>query len=100
MRLGHVIGRVVLSTRPEAFRGGRWLIASPLDAKDMLGGMPSEPSVSAQPSLVVYDDLGAGIGDVIGFVEGAEAMAPFDHPMPIDAISVAIFEIISYHPPA
>jgi len=98
MRLGQVIGRVVLSTRPESFRGGRWLIASPLDAKDMLNGMPTAPSVSSQASLVVYDDLGAGIGDVIGIVEGAEAMAPFDHPMPIDAISVAIFEKISYQP--
>src|ERR1035437_6839469 len=100
MRLGQVIGRVVLSTRPESFRGGRCLVVSPLDAKDMLNGMPAGPCVSSQASLVVYDDLGAGVGDVIGIVEGAEAMAPFDHPMPIDAINVAIFEKISYQPPA
>ncbi len=100
MRLGQVIGRVVLSTRPESFRGGRWLVISPLEAKDMLCGMPAAQRISSQASLVVYDDLGAGIGDVIGFVEGAEAMAPFEHPMPIDAICTAIFEKLFYQPPA
>ena len=30
------------------------------------------------PSLVVYDDLGGGVGEVIGYEEGAEAAQPFD----------------------
>jgi len=48
--------------------------------------------------LVVYDDLGAGEADIVGFVEGAEATAPFESPTPIDAITVAIFDWIEHHP--
>ena len=33
-------------------------------------------------------------------VEGAEATAPFDFPIPIDAITVAIFDSLSYQPPS
>jgi hypothetical protein len=33
-------------------------------------------------------------------VEGAEATAPFDYDIPIDAITVAIFESLSYLAPA
>ena len=99
MKLGQVIGRVVLSSQPAEFRGGRWLLASPLEAADLRDGMPTAPRAGAQPTLVVFDDLGAGIGDVIGIVEGAEAMAPFSHAMPIDAINVAIFDRIRYQPP-
>ena len=29
--------------------------------------------MSKEPSLVVYDDLGGGVGQTIGFVEGREA---------------------------
>ena len=50
------------------------------------------------PSLVVYDDLGAGETDIVGFVEGAEATAPFEGPTPVDAITVAIFDEIDHHP--
>ena len=50
------------------------------------------------PSLVVYDNLGAGTNDIVGFVEGAEATAPFDQPTPVDAITAAIFDSI-YHEP-
>ncbi len=34
----------------------------------------------------------------MGFVEGAEATAPFDDPTPIDAITVAIFDTIEHVP--
>ena len=46
-----------------------------------------------------WTHLGAGEGDIVGIVEGAEATAPFDFPIPIDAITVAIFETLSYTPP-
>jgi carbon dioxide concentrating mechanism protein CcmL len=57
------------------------------------------PPLSGQFSLVAYDNLGAGEGDIVGIVEGAEATAPFDFPIPIDAITVAIFDSLSYQPP-
>ena len=54
--------------------------------------------MTSLPSLVVYDALGAGETDIVGFVEGAEATAPFKAPTPIDAITVAIFDWIEHHP--
>jgi microcompartment protein CcmK/EutM len=97
MRLGHVIGRVTLSRQDPAYQGGRFLVVSPL-SRDQFAGASLVPLAKA-PSLVVYDNLGAGTGSVVGFVEGAEATAPFDHPMPIDAINAAIVDTIHYHPP-
>jgi hypothetical protein len=51
-------------------------------------------------SLVVYDNLGAGAGHIVGFIEGSEATAPFDQPTPVDAFNAAIVDQISYNPPA
>ena len=100
MRLGRVIGRTVLSQQDPAFKGGRFLVVSPMGRKELAYALSddSEP-VSSIPTVIVYDNLGAGIGDVIGFVEGAEATAPFQSPIPIDAFNAAIFEQITYQPP-
>ena len=51
-------------------------------------------------SPVVYDQLGAGIGDPVLYVEGAEATQPFDEPIPLDAITVALLDTYSYTPPS
>jgi ethanolamine utilization protein EutN len=74
MRLGHVIGRVVLSQQDPAYTGGRFLLVQPLD-KAQFKGAGVTPLAKGN-SLVVYDSLGAGVGNVIGFTEGAEATAP------------------------
>lgn len=98
MRIGQVIGRAVMSRQDDAFRGARWLVVSPVDAADLNTACDKSPKLSKQPSLVVYDKLGAGAEDIVGFVEGAEATAPFDGPTPIDAITVAIFDQIHHQP--
>jgi microcompartment protein CcmK/EutM len=49
---------------------------------------------------VAYDDLGAGVGDEVLYVEGAEAMQPFDRPIPLDAITVALLDTYSFTPPS
>lgn len=97
MRIGQVIGKTTLSDSDPAFRGARWLVVSPLD-KSRLGHPPPHP-VSAQPSLIVYDNLGAGTGDLIGFVEGAEATQTFSRPTPVDAYNVCLLDRITYQPP-
>jgi ethanolamine utilization protein EutN len=51
-------------------------------------------------TLVMYDQLGAGVGHVVGFTEGAEATAPFPEPTPVDAYCAAIIDQIFYQPPA
>ncbi len=96
MRLGKVIGKLVLSTQEPAYAGGRWLIVSPL-GKDQYQN-PRIRRISEIYSVVVYDNLGAREGDIVGFVEGTEATAPFEHPMPIDAINAAIIDSFQYSP--
>ncbi|HET7624682.1 MAG TPA: EutN/CcmL family microcompartment protein [Verrucomicrobiae bacterium] len=98
MRLGTVIGRVTLSQAVPALEGGRFLIVSPFTREHFQHGLKTPPGMSKDPSLVVYDDLGGGVGQTIGFTEGTEATAPFDGPTPIDAINVALVDEIFYKP--
>ena len=98
MRIGHVIGRATFSIYDPALKGGRWLMVNPVDTVDLNTCIKKQPPITAQSTLVIYDKMGAGVGDIVGFVEGAEATAPFESPIPIDAISLAIFDTISYTP--
>jgi microcompartment protein CcmK/EutM len=100
MRIAQVIGRVTLSLQDPSYKGGRWLMVNPLDAAQFNGACATPPALSPQFSLIAYDNIGAGDGDIVGIVEGAEATAPFDFPIPIDAITVAIFDSLTYQPPA
>ena len=98
MRLGSIIGRVTLSKMLPALTGARWLIVSPF-TRDQLSHRVEPPAgLSKEPSLVVYDDLGGGVGQTIGFIEGREAASPFDGPTPIDAINAALVDEIFYDP--
>jgi microcompartment protein CcmK/EutM len=97
MRLGTVIGRVTLGKTVEGLRGARWLVVSPFTSAQYKPGSKA-PAVSKEPSLVVYDDLGGGVGQTIGFIEGREAAMPFDQPTPIDAIDAALVDTIFYSP--
>ena len=105
MRLGTVIGRVTLSQEEPIYSGSRLLIVQPLSkeqfARPELG---READAPAQPlakgnSLVVFDQLGAGQGSIVGFTEGAEATQPFDGPAPVDAYNACIIDQIYYQPP-
>ena len=98
MRLGTVIGRVTLSQTIPAFRGGRWLLISPFTRDHFQHRHDPPAGLSLDPSLVAYDDLGGGLGDTVGFVEGREAAMPFDQPTPVDATSVAIIDDVFYTP--
>jgi microcompartment protein CcmK/EutM len=98
MRLGTVIGRVTLSQAVPALTGGRFLIVSPFTRDHFQRGTETPAGMSKDPSPVVYDDLGGGVGQTIGFIEGAEATAPFAQPTPIDAINAALVDEIFYSP--
>lgn len=98
MRLGTVIGRVTLSQAVPALTGGRWLIVSPFTREHFQDGARPLAGLSKDPSLVVYDSLGAGVGHTIGFVEGREAAQPFDEPTPVDAINAALVDEVFYSP--
>jgi microcompartment protein CcmK/EutM len=98
MRLGHVIGKVTLSQQDPAYKGGRFLLVQPCGREQLKGG-PISPLAKGL-SLVVYDNLGAGQGHLIGFTEGAEASAPFENPTPVDAFNAALIDQVFYNPPA
>ena len=98
MKLGAVIGRVTLSQTVPPLIGARWLLVSPFTRDHYQQGTETPPGLSQDPSLIVYDNLGGGVGQTIGYVEGREAAQPFDQPTPIDAVNVALVDEIFYFP--
>lgn len=98
MKLGTVIGRVTLGKSVAGLDGARWLVVSPFTREHFQKGAQTPPGLSQDPSLVVYDDLGAGVGQTIGFIEGREAAMPFERPTPVDAIAAALVDNIFYSP--
>jgi carbon dioxide concentrating mechanism protein CcmL len=98
MRLGTVIGRVTLNKTAPGLDGARWLIVSPFTREHFQSGSETPAGMSKDPSLVVYDSLGGGVGQTIGFIEGREAAQPFEQPIPIDAINAALVDEIFYSP--
>ena len=88
MRIGEVIGSVTLNRVHPSLSAARWLIVVPFSLKALkLGLLPDGED------LVIYDELGAGVGSRVGFSEGGEAAAPF-HPdkKPVDAYCACIID--------
>jgi len=99
MRIARVIGNVTLNHREAHMIPGRLLIAEAFDADALSGRDHGAPRSSAMPeSLVVFDILGAGVGQVIAVSEGREASMPFwpEQKVPIDAYCAAILDRISW----
>ena len=94
MRVGEVIGRVTLSQIHPLVRGATWLLAVPLT----LDGIRGETTGRGE-ALVVFDELGAGLGATIAISEGTEAAAPFSPQLkPVDAYNSAILDQIELEP--
>jgi carbon dioxide concentrating mechanism protein CcmL len=98
MKLGTVIGRVTLAKTVKALEGGRFLVVSPFSREQFEAGLDAPRSMGKDPSLVVYDAIGGGVGDVIGYEEGAEAAQPFEVPTPVDAINAALVDEMFFNP--
>jgi microcompartment protein CcmK/EutM len=98
MRLGTVIGRVTLNRTIPQLEGARWLIVSPFTRDHFQHRRQPPVGLSRDFAPVVYDNLGGGLGDTVGFIEGREAAMPFDEPTPIDAICAAIVDEVFYRP--
>ncbi len=98
MKLGTVVGRVTLSRALPELHGARWLIVSPFTRDHYRRGADGPVAMGTEPSLVIYDNLGGGVGDTVGYVEGREAAQPFPLPPPIDAINAALVDYIFYNP--
>jgi ethanolamine utilization protein EutN len=92
VRMGEVIGKLTLSIADEKLIGGRLLIVQPYDPESLRRNEPgtSEP-------LVVYDELGAGLGERVGFSEGREAAMPFyPDPVAIDSYVACLLDEVTY----
>ena len=89
MRIGKVVGRVVMTQLHESLVGGRFLLVEVQDRFSLTG----QPRKSTE-SLVVYDHFGATDGDLIAFTESREATMPFypEKKVPIDAYNAAILD--------
>jgi microcompartment protein CcmK/EutM len=90
MRIAEVIGTVTLSRTYPSLAGSRWVIGVPFSLNALRTDSPPDGE-----DVVIFDNLGAGIGNQIGFSEGAEAAAPF-HPQkkPVDAYCACILDQI------
>ena len=90
MRIGTVIGRVTLSVRRREISVERLLLVLPWRRETLSG------QEKFDPAIVVYDQLGANVGQNIAISEGREAACPFPTPTPVDAYCAALVDDISY----
>lgn len=92
MRIANVIGRVTLSVRHHSLRGERLMLVLPWSAKTAATGKDHDYSI------VAYDELGAGPGQLVTICESTEATRPFERPTPCDAYVGAIIDDIFFQP--
>lgn len=90
MRIAEVIGSVTLNRAHPSLVGGRFLIAVPFSLKAL------RQNVADGEDLVIYDELGAGVGCRVGISEGVEAAVPFfPKKKPVDAYCACILDHIA-----
>jgi len=94
MRISKVFGKVTLNRKLGEVLPASYLLVRPQDRSALVGGTNGNDE-----TLVMYDDLGARAGDLVGLVEGREASAPF-HPAraPYDAYNACILEQVNFEP--
>ena len=89
--IGKIIGSLTLSQWHPSLNGGSYKLVAPLTAQDLA----NDTTPDVEP-LVVYDDLGAGLGARIAISEGGEAAQPFQPiDKPVDAYNAAILDQIN-----
>jgi microcompartment protein CcmK/EutM len=88
--MGTVIGRVTLSVRSPRYSGERLLLTLPWKRETFAG------EEKYDPAIVVYDQLGANVGQQIGISEGREAACPFPKPTPVDAYCAVLIDEYFY----
>jgi len=92
MRIAKILGKVILSRSHPAFAGARLRLAAPLSLDELQSG--SEP---AGETLVLWDELGAGVGSLVALSESGEAAQPFRPEIkPVDAYNAAILDNIHF----
>lgn len=94
MRIAKVIGKLTLNRRLNELAPGRYLVVKPLSRQALAG-----KAAPGDETLVLWDDLGAREGDLVGLIEGREATAPFQPKrVPYDCYNAAIFDDVCFEP--
>ncbi len=94
MRIGKIIGKVVLNRKLAELPAGSYLLADTCNRGTLAG-----KNAGNHEDLVVYDTLGARAGDRVGLVEGREACNAFGTTrVPFDAYCSAILDTIEFDP--
>lgn len=87
MRIAKVIGTVSLSRSHPAFLGGTWKLVHPFSLEGLDRQKPDGDEI------VAWDELGTGLGSLVGISEGAEATMPFrPAKKPLDAYCTCILD--------
>ena len=90
MHIFKVIGTVTLNRAHPTFQGSVLKLAEPI-GDSLVGAPPAEPD-----AIVVWDELGAAIGNLIAVADGAEAAQPFRPNLkPVDAYNSAILDEVN-----
>jgi microcompartment protein CcmK/EutM len=90
-----VRGTVVLNTATPSLEGLRLVIVEPVTAARLGSENPG-----GGKCLIAADQLGAGIGQMVGFAEGRTAASPwYPNDIPVDAYCALIVENLEYIPP-
>lgn len=63
MKIGKVIGTVVATRKDDSLIGSKLMITKPIDLKSIIDEKP----------LIAVDTVGAGIGELVIYTEGAAA---------------------------
>jgi ethanolamine utilization protein EutN len=96
MKIHQVIGSVTLARSHPGYQSARLLACEPLEQSLITGQAPAEPDL-----VVVWDDLGAGLGHRVAISDGGEAAMPFRPELKaVDAYCSAILDEIFLAPEA
>lgn len=94
MRIAQVIGSVTLNRALPSFQGARLRLVVPLSLDEL-----AAKSRGVGDEVVAWDELGAGIGSLIGLSEGPEASQPFRPEIkPVDAYAAALLDQVEIQP--
>lgn len=90
MRIAKILGTVTLNRSLPEFAGASLRLAIPMSLANLTGDETPEAE-----ELVLWDELGSGVGDLVALSEGGEAAQPF-RPLnkPVDAYNAAILDDI------
>ena len=90
MRIAKILGTVTLSRSVPEFAGASLRLAVPMSTANLTGD--EKPTAD---ELVLWDEFGSGVGELVALSEGGEAAQPFrPEDKPVDAYNAAILDQI------